>query len=199
MDEIIDNGLEKEVTEVVIDWNDYTPAKLKTPISVELSNTSYIKTPQERRFVNSHFPDTHNDSKASSCDELECKIINNDIHGSYNAFISIQKLFNLLIILDTVKSSGNQKLTNKINSVYARKQARSVYLFVFKCKMYLWIVFYFSFINTNKDWSEVAKIKIDVLHLKKQILEEELIFKRKEQELKLEILNYELLTKKKTD
>jgi len=54
------------------------------------------------------------------------------------------------------------------------------------------MVLFLSIINVNKDWSEVAKIKIDVLNLKKKLLEEELDFKRKENTLKLEILSVEL-------
>lgn len=38
-------------------------------------------------------------------------------------------------------------------------------------------------------------MKIDVLRLKKSILEEELIFKRNENELKIKILNAELASK----
>lgn len=49
-----------------------------------------------------------------------------------------------------------------------------------------------SIINANKDWSDVAKIKTDVLNLKKMLLEEELVFKRQEQKLKLQILTTEL-------
>lgn len=59
------------------------------------------------------------------------------------------------------------------------------------------MVVFLSIINVNKDWSEVAKIKIDVLNLKKKLLEEELDFKRKENTLKLEILSVELGSLKK--
>ena len=59
------------------------------------------------------------------------------------------------------------------------------------------MVLFFSIINVNKDWSEVAKIKTDVLNLKKKLLEEELDFKRKENTLKLEKLSVELGALKK--
>jgi len=59
------------------------------------------------------------------------------------------------------------------------------------------MVLFFSIINVNKDWSEVAKIKIDVLNLKKKLLEEELDFKRKENTLKLEKMSVELGALKK--
>jgi len=54
------------------------------------------------------------------------------------------------------------------------------------------MVLFSSIINTNKEWSEVAKLKNYVLELKKKLLEEELVFKRKENALKLEILTSEL-------
>jgi len=59
------------------------------------------------------------------------------------------------------------------------------------------MVLFSSIINANKEWSEVAKLKNDVLELKKKLLEEELVFKRKENALKLEILTSELAVLKK--
>lgn len=61
------------------------------------------------------------------------------------------------------------------------------------------MVLFSSIINTNKEWSEVAKLKNDVLELKKKLLEEELFFKRKENALKLEILTSELAVLKKNN
>lgn len=59
------------------------------------------------------------------------------------------------------------------------------------------MVLFSNIINANKEWSEVAKLKNDVLELKKKLLEEELVFKRKENALKLEILTSELAVLKK--
>lgn len=59
------------------------------------------------------------------------------------------------------------------------------------------MVLYSSIINVNKDWSEVAMLKRNVLELKKKLLEEELVFKRKENALKLEMMTAELAVLKK--
>lgn len=61
------------------------------------------------------------------------------------------------------------------------------------------MVLFSSIINANKEWSEVAKLKNDVLELKKKLLEEELVFKSKENALKLEILTTELAVLKKNN
>lgn len=61
------------------------------------------------------------------------------------------------------------------------------------------MVLFSSIINANKEWSEVAKLKNDVLELKKKLLEEELVFKGKENALKLEILTTELAVLKKNN
>ncbi|KAL5246295.1 hypothetical protein ACI65C_013703 [Semiaphis heraclei] len=97
-----------------IDWANYTPAKLKTPISKQLSHS--LITPQNRSSV-------------------VCATSMYDNESSDN--------------------------------------------------------------DLEENWSEVAKIKMDVLDLKKKLLEEELDFKRKENTLKLEILSVELGALKK--
>lgn len=56
-----------------IDWNEYTPAKLKTPISKELSNT----TPAHRNTEDTGHTE---DTQVNSCDELNCTILNYNIY-----------------------------------------------------------------------------------------------------------------------
>jgi len=60
----------------------------------------------------------------------------------------------------------------------------------------LYTIYYSSIINTNKDWSDTVKTKTKLMQLKIIQLEEELVFKRKENELKLKLLTAELTSKK---